>query len=163
MEITPQSWGCGQIYNSFSIETLRVTKTGNARLSKIYSYPGVPALLENVWFRRNFTDLGWNRQGSRQKFNDNIIEKLRIRQGEILFPCHIQGVSPKISFLLCSIHDSPFSWTPCPRVLKFGDLGEENMLIPNIQVHYLSEQPLTMNLERLINRSWLIMEGHVAW
>ena len=62
--------------------------------------------------------------------------KIAYQTGEILYLCHIQGGSPKISFLLCPLYDSP-------RVMKFGDLGEKSMQIPNIVRATLDYEPLT--------------------
>ena len=55
-----------------------------------------------------------------------IYRKIAIRQGKSIYSCHIQGISPKISFLLWSIYDCLFSWTTCPRVMKIGTLGEKS-------------------------------------
>ena len=49
------------------------------------------------------------------------------------------GVSPKIKFLLWSIYDCLFSWTPFPRVFKIGTLGEKIMQIPNMTVNFISD------------------------
>ena len=59
------------------------------------------------------------------------------------------GVSPKISFLLWSIYDyCLLSYTPFPRVMKIGTLGEKSMQIPNMKVNLLSGQLLTMTYKQ---------------
>ena len=59
------------------------------------------------------------------------------------------GVSPKIWFLLWSIYDyCLLSYTPFPRVMKIGTLGEKSMQIPYIKVNLLSGQLLTMTYKQ---------------
>ena len=79
-----------------------------------------------------------------------IIIKKKCRQtGEIhFFISYSVGFLLKFSFCYGpSPYDCLFSWTLCPRVMKNGYLGEENMCIPIMTVNFLSEHLLTMNLK----------------
>ena len=137
MEITPKSWWCGQIYNSFLPLKHIWAKFIHTRVCLHYmEMCGSEVIFQ---FELKLSELA-------TKISLWHIEKLRIRQGKSSNHFIFRGVPPKISFSLCPIYDSPFSWTPCSSVLKSGDLGDESMQIPNIQVTLLSEQPLTMNL-----------------
>ena len=53
------------------------------------------------------------------------VEKMSSDRGIPSIRVIFRGVSRKISFLLWSIYDHMFSWTPCPENMKFGKLGEK--------------------------------------
>ena len=89
-------------------------------LSKIYSYRAVPVQPGNAWVEGNQSVLRSAWMDLCQKLNNN--NKYR---GIPSIPVIFRGVSRKILFLLWSIYDHMFSWTPCSENMKFGKLGEK--------------------------------------
>ena len=106
-----------------SIWCCRHTKIIKHSFRRSYLYEGVPVLpAGNMWFKRNHPVLRPPHQGLPQKA---IITygKAVARQGNPSIHVIFKWVSPKISFLLCSLYDCLF-WlvVPCLSRVMLGKL-----------------------------------------
>ena len=108
---------------------------------------GVLAQHRNMWFVGHHSDLRWRHQESWQQFSYNLQRNCLSDKGNPTIHLIYNGVTPKIYFLRWPLYSWMFSWTLHPRVVKFGELRQKNLHLPNIIVNLLLGQLLTMHLK----------------